>query len=93
MYLHLGVDYMVKNSEIIAIFNLNHPQVYDDFVKKYGSRYKVVDASGGEGYYSCVLTDDTMYLSSISSVTLKKRAETGFLDGASNTNLEILKRR
>lgn len=62
-----------KNSEIIAIFNLNHPQsvVYDDFVKKYGSRYKVVDASGGEGYYSCVLTDDTMYLSSISSVTLK----------------------
>lgn len=62
-----------KNSEIIAIFNLNHPQsvVYDDFVKKYGSRYKVVDASGGEGYYSCVLTNDTMYLSSISSVTLK----------------------
>lgn len=95
MYLHLGVDYMVKNSEIIAIFNLNHPQslVYDDFVKKYGSRYKVVDASGGEGYYSCVLTDDTMYLSSISSVTLKKRAESGFLDGAVYTNLEILKRR
>lgn len=91
MYLHLGVDYMVKNSEIIAIFNLNHPQsvVYDE----YGSRYKVVDASGGEGYYSCVLTNDTMYLSSISSVTLKKRAETGFLDGAAYTNLEILKRR
>ena len=93
MYLHLGVDYMVKNSEIIAIFNLNHPQVYDDFVKKYGSRYKVVDASGGEGYYSCVLTNDTMYLSSISSVTLKKRAESGSLDGAVYTNLEILKRR
>lgn len=93
MYLHLGVDYMVKNSEIIAIFNLNHPQVYDDFVKKYGSCYKVVDASGGEGYYSCVLTNDTMYLSSISSVTLKKRAESGFLDGAVYTNLEILKRR
>ena len=93
MYLHLGVDYMVKNSEIIAIFNLNHPQVYEDFVKKNGSRYKVVDASGGEGYYSCVLTNDTMYLSSISSVTLKKRAETGFLDGAAYTKLEILKRR
>lgn len=95
MYLHLGVDYMVKNSEIIAIFNLNHPQslVYDDFVTKYGSRYRVVDASGGEGYYSCVLTGDTMYLSSISSVTLKKRAESSFLDGAVYTNLEILKRR
>lgn len=95
MYLHLGVDYMVKNSEIIAIFNLGHPQsqVYDEYVKKYGDRYEVIDASGGEGYYSCVLTEDTMYLSSISSITLKKRAETGFLDGAVYTNMEILKRR
>lgn len=95
MYLHLGVDYMVKNSEIIAIFNLNHPQsqVYNEYVKKYGSHYQIVDASGGEGYYSCVLTDDTMYLSSISSITLKKRAESGFLDGAVYTNLETLRRR
>lgn len=95
MYLHLGVDCMVKNSEIIAIFNLGHPQsqVYDEYVQKYGDRYKIIDASGGEGYYSCVLTEDTMYLSSISSLTLKKRAETGFLDGAVYTNMEILKRR
>lgn len=95
MYLHLGVDCMVKNSEIIAIFNLNHPQslVYDEYVKKYGERYHIVDASGGEGYYSCVLTSDTMYLSSISSITLKKRAESGFLDGAVYTNLTNLKRR
>ncbi len=95
MYLHLGVDYMVKNSEIIAIFNLNHPQsqVYNEYVKKYGSHYQIVDASGGEGYYSCVLTNDTMYLSSISSITLKKRAESGFLDGAVYTNLETLRRR
>lgn len=86
---------MVKNSEIIAIFNLNHPQslVYDEYVKKYGSSYRIIDASGGEGYYSCVLTDDTMYLSSISSITLKKRAETGFLDSAIYTNLVNLKRR
>lgn len=95
MYLHLGVDYMVKNSQIIAIFNLNHPQsqVYNEYVKKYGSHYQIVDASGGEGYYSCVLTNDTMYLSSISSITLKKRAESGFLDGAVYTNLETLRRR
>lgn len=95
MYLHLGVDYMVKNSEIIAIFNLNHPQsqVYNEYVKKYGSHYQIVDASGGEGYYSCVLTNETMYLSSISSITLKKRAESGFLDGAVYTNLETLRRR
>lgn len=95
MYLHLGVDYMVKNSEIIAIFNLNHPQslVYEEYVKKYGNRYCIVDASGGEGYYSCILTADTMYLSSISSVTLKKRAEIDFLEDAVYTNITNLKRR
>lgn len=34
----------------------------------------LIDASGGEGYASLVLTEDTMYLSAISSLTLKKRA-------------------
>lgn len=75
MYLHLGGDFMVKNSDIIAIFNLNHPQsiIYDEFVKKYQQNYTLIDASGGEGYASLVLTEDTMYLSAISSLTLKKR--------------------
>lgn len=75
MYLHLGGDFMVKNSDIIAIFNLNHPQsmIYDEFVKKYQQNYTLIDASGGECYASLVLTEDTMYLSAISSLTLKKR--------------------
>lgn len=92
MYLHLGVDYMVKNSEIIAIFNLNHVQslVYSDYIQKYGDRYQIIDASGGEGYYSCVLTQDKLYLSSISSVTLKKRVEAGFPEDAVYTNLTNL---
>lgn len=35
MYLHLGSDYMVKNSEIIAIFNLRDPQsdIYNAYVE------------------------------------------------------------
>lgn len=75
---------MVKNSEIIAVFNLRHPQspVYGEYVKKYGAKYKIVDAAGGEDYSSCILTADTLYLSAISSLTLKKRVEDGFLGDA-----------
>ena len=81
MYLHLGSDCMVKNSEIIAIFNLRDPQseIYKDYVEKYRDRYKIVDLSEGEGCYSCILTEDTIYLSAISALTLKKRVEEDFL--------------
>ena len=50
MYLHLGSDCMVKNSEIIAIFNLRDPQseIYKDYVEKYRDRYKIVDLSEGK---------------------------------------------
>lgn len=89
MYLHLGADCMVKNSEIIAIFNLRHPQsnVYADYVQKYCSKYQIVDATEGEAYASAILTDTTLYLSAISALTLKKRADAGFLAGACYTNL------
>lgn len=89
MYLHLGADCMVKNSEIIAIFNLRHPQsnVYADYVQKYGSKYQIVDVTDGEAYASAILTDTTLYLSAISALTLKKRADAGFLAGACYTNL------
>ncbi len=88
MYLHLGADCMVKNSEIIAIFNLRHSQslIYEDYVRKYVHKYKVVDAAGGEEYASLILTENAMYLSSISSMTLKKRAENSFAAGAVYTN-------
>ncbi|MBR4958494.1 MAG: DUF370 domain-containing protein [Phascolarctobacterium sp.] len=72
---------MVKNSEIIAIFNLRDPQseIYEDYVEKYRDRYKIVDLSEGEGCSSCILTEDTIYLSAISALTLKKRVEEDFL--------------
>ncbi|MBQ2134983.1 MAG: DUF370 domain-containing protein [Phascolarctobacterium sp.] len=72
---------MVKNSEIIAIFNLRDPQseIYKDYVEKYRDRYKIIDLSEGEGCSSCILTEDTIYLSAISALTLKKRVEEDFL--------------
>ncbi len=80
MYLHLGSDYMIKNSEIIAIFNLKDDEsnIYAEYISKYSEKYEIIDASEGEGFYSCVLTEDKIYLSAISSLTLKKRLEEGF---------------
>ncbi|MBR2139857.1 MAG: DUF370 domain-containing protein [Phascolarctobacterium sp.] len=79
---------MVKNSEIIAIFNLRDPQseIYKDYVEKYKDRYKIVDLSEGEGCSSCILTEDTIYLSAISSLTLKRRVEEDFLADAIYSN-------
>ena len=80
MYLHLGADCMVKNSEIIAIFNLRHPQsnIYSEYMQKY---------TEGEDYASVILTKNTLYLSSISAITLKKRVDAGFMADACYTNL------
>lgn len=79
---------MVKNSEIIAVFNIRSPQstIFNDYVRKNQDKYKIVDVSVGNVYASCVLTEDTIYLSSISSITLKKRACDGFLTDAVYNN-------
>lgn len=89
MYLHLGADCMVKNSEIIAIFNLSHPQsaIYSEYVERYRGKYKIIDATEGDAYASVVLTKDTLYLSAISALTLKKRVDAGFMADACYTNL------
>lgn len=79
---------MVKNSEIIAVFNIRSPHstIFNDYVRKNQDKYKIVDVSVGNVYASCVLTEDTIYLSSISSITLKKRACEGFLTDAVYNN-------
>ena len=79
---------MVKNSEIIAVFNIRSPKstIFYDYVRKNQDKYKIVDVSVGNVYASCVLTEDTIYLSSISSITLKKRACEGFLTDAVYNN-------
>lgn len=41
-------------------------------------KYEVIDLSENGEYSSCILTDDKIYLSGISALTLKKRAEDDF---------------
>lgn len=89
MYLHLGSDCMVKNSEIIAIFNLRSPQsdLYGEYVQKSRGLYKVVDLSEkAEDRSSCILTADVLYISPISAMTLKKRVEEDFMAEAVYVN-------
>lgn len=79
---------MVKNSEIIAIFNIRSSQstILNEYVTKYKDRYRIIDVTVGNAYASCILTDNTIYLSSISSITLKKRVGEGFLADAVYNN-------
>lgn len=77
MFLHLGGDVVVPLSELVAIFDAelavqNRP--VQEFLRTAKDEGLVDDVSGGRSK-SFVLTGDRVYLSQISSLTLKKRAE------------------
>lgn len=75
MFLHLGSDVMVPVKEIIAIYD--HKTMERDENKLYLEKLKrettVTDVSSDE-IKSYVVTNDKIYVSVISSLTLKKRA-------------------
>ncbi|MEG0798318.1 MAG: DUF370 domain-containing protein [Acidaminococcaceae bacterium] len=80
MYLHLGAHCVIKSSDIIGIFNLREKEstLYENFVQKNLHKYKIVKLSAKEDYSSCIVTVDTLYLSGISPLTLKRRKEEDF---------------
>lgn len=81
MYVHLGANCLINSEEIIGIFNLKeHKNLYKSFQKNYQGEYEVRDLTENEDYYSCILTDKVIYLSTISAMTLKKRTEAGLLE-------------
>lgn len=76
MFLHLGSDVMVPVKDIVAIYDhktmeSEENRVCFDFMKL---EKKVVAITSDE-VKSYVVTDDSIYLSVISSLTLKKRAQ------------------
>ena len=79
MYVHLGANCIIRSDSIIAIFNLKEQNdFYKTFAANYQKHYEVVKLAENEDFYSCILTDDKIYLSAISALTIKKRAEDGF---------------
>lgn len=76
MVLHLGADVIVPLKDVIAIFDLKYANsaINKQFLQTMTEEEMIYDVSDGHPK-SFVLTDKTVYLSAISSLTLKKRAD------------------
>ncbi len=77
MFLHLGADVVVPFAEVIAILNVETGTGWrsrNEFLHLAMGTGKVVDISESTPK-SYVITERAVYLSPISSLTLKKRAE------------------
>lgn len=75
MFLHLGENYMIAKKEIVLIGNLESTTLSEytkEFINIAREEGFVIDYSMGNPK-SFVLTDETIYLSLISSNTLSKR--------------------
>jgi hypothetical protein len=77
MFLHLGGNTLIKSSEVVAIINAENAMgatATKEFLKVAREEDFVAELEGGQ-FKSLVITDQKVYLSPISSLTLKKRAE------------------
>lgn len=77
MYLHLGGDVVVKTSEVVAILNLENistSQSSREYLRSLEDR-NGVGAFDPKETKSIIITQDKVYASPISSLTLMKRAE------------------
>ena len=88
MFVHLGGDTLINSKRIVAIIDAqnslgaNSTKEFLKTAQEEGFVKKI-----NEECASIVITDKTIYLSPISSQTLKKRA--GFIEGLeTNANLE-----
>ena len=88
MYLHLGQDTVVRTGDVIGIFDLENTSVSKNtkqFLAKSEQSGRVVNVSYElpKSFVICAEgKKSTVYITQISSATLKKRA--GFIDGISN---------
>lgn len=77
MFIHIGGDVTVMARSVIAILDAKRQgqapdtQAFLKFMEEQGSIVRIDEAE----QKSYVITDTTVYISPISSVTLKKRAE------------------
>jgi len=79
MFLHLGSDIVVALIDIVSIndYKSFRSVVNREFIKKMKSKNFIIDISENDPK-SFVVTKSKVYLSAISSLTLKKRADTLF---------------
>ena len=76
MFIHLGGDTLVSSKKIVAIINAENAlnaNTTKDFLRKAQDK-GLVKKLDNENFKSIIVTDQSIYLSPISSLTLKKRA-------------------
>lgn len=76
MFIHLGGDVMVSSKDVIAIFDLRMQEDSDEttkYLKKADENGKIIIIDPDDTK-SFVVTNENIYYSPISSLTLKKRA-------------------
>jgi len=85
MFLHLGNDFLLSSEEIIAIVNLDNSQTLDrstkDIIELGAAERRLVRIAGAGKEKSLIITDDKVYLSPISSITLQKRGQEPYKEG------------
>jgi extracellular matrix regulatory protein B len=75
MFLHLGADTVIPLRDVIAITDIKAVRsgINEEFLKVMTEESMINDVSEGNAK-SFVVTDKVVFLSAISSTTLKKRA-------------------
>ena len=74
MYIHIGEDINIRARDIISSFDkesVNNSPLVEEFLKS--RKEKVINLSKNP-FKSVIVTNDNVYLSPISSGTLKKRS-------------------
>jgi hypothetical protein len=77
MFIHLGGDFVIRSNELIAVFDVNietSSKISKAFFM-HANKENVLESIGEEEAKSIIVTKTKVYLSPISSTTIKKRAQ------------------
>ncbi len=76
MYLHIGGQFAVLFSEIIAILRVDKMGKNNkDYFKEAAIDKKIINVTQENRVKTCIITEKNIYLTSISTLTLVKRIE------------------
>lgn len=75
MYLHVGNNVVVREDELVGIFDIRNKRtnIYRFFLRPKMEKNQVIDLTDHFSPSSCVVTKDKIILSGISTRTLRKR--------------------
>ena len=73
LYIHLGEDVVIRSSDVVAILEWQSSDEIYEYIEHFKEEDKLVDISDNDTK-SLVVTTKMLYLSPLSSLTLKRRA-------------------